>query len=170
MFGNFPNTFKGVKTMNISLTCRRCSHTFSHRIDDDIVIQHCPHCGMTVSRDDENRLNAIAEPICHNISHMNTLIINGIYDESGSEERIHEVSDSTFTNDIRQLSGVYQCAPVGVRSQLASVIDCVYLLVHDAAQHNDTAALQAINQQIRAVWLKRIDDQHREMGKILNIE
>ena len=124
---------------------------------------------MAVSREDENRLNAIAEPICHNASHMNTVIINGIYNDSSDDEKTRAVSDSTFTSDIHQLLEIYQHAPVGVRSQLASIIDCVYLLVSNTAHRSETSALQAINQQIRKIWLERIEEQHKTMDRILNL-
>lgn len=156
--------------MYIELKCRSCGKDF--RVDftsNEYDVDKCPKCGSYLSFSDVTRIRAITDLFYTNVSRIDSVSVCGIHTAENCAAGTAIIAADLFSSDIEQLNEVYQSSSPEVKSKLAALIDKFYLLVNSDAQDGNIDKLDLTLDSLRALFLEKVNENHKEMAHILGL-
>lgn len=156
--------------MYIELKCRSCGKDF--RVDftsNEYDVDKCPKCGSYLSFSDVTRIRAITDPFYTNVSRIDSVSVCGIHTEENCAAGTAIIAADLFSSDIEQLNEVYQSSSPEVKGKLAALIYKFYLLVNSDAQDGNIDKLDLTLDSLRALFLEKANENHKEMAHILGL-
>lgn len=157
--------------MYIELKCHSCGKAF--RVDftnNEYDADKCPKCGRHLNFSDVTRIRAITESFYTNVGRMGSVSVCGIHAEENCADGTAIVAADLFSSDMEHLNEVYQSSSPEVKSKLAALIDKLYLLVNSDAQGGNVDKLDLTLDSLRALFLERVNENHKKMAQMLGIE
>lgn len=148
------------------LICHHCKKSirvpFGKTTEFSLV--KCPSCGVKIARTDNERLYAYTENLLNRLTDVSLKSI--CTDPIENSTTISE-TDGSFYDNIENLEQLFEGSDWEIKTELASVLDTLWLMVRSDVRDADLVALKDTRKKIHDLFLNRVDPKNRETEKIL---